>query len=241
MYKRLRDCGDQQMKQCESKEKRERLKMIKQEKRMREELRKEKVTANIQKVEAQMKEVARQKRIFREEMKKKSGMKNDRVSIVQKNNEMQRWQFEEKLNEKERETQKRINYYRQQKEEEILLRKEMSKLRKRQRRAQCERSRKKEEYETRVLEKRLAKRNQRLAFRDMTRKSIIAQHKRYNDQQRLLRAELGYQFQHLTEDEVTSPVAITRLSTTLGCIPDVGFLEKAKNDECNQSMHQTEE
>jgi len=228
-------------KQCESKEKRERLKAIKKEKRMREELRKEKVTANIQKVEAQMKEVARQKAEFRAEMKRRGMMKNDRVSLVQHKNEQQRWRFEEKLNEKERETQKRIDYYRQQKEEEVLLRKEMSKLRKRQRRAQAARSRKKEEYETRMLEKRLEKRDQRLALRDMTRKQIIAQHKRYNDQQRLLRAELGYQFEHLTEDEVTSPIAIKRLSTTLGCIPSLEFLEKAKNDDCNQSMQQTEE
>eukprot|EP01083_Nonionella_stella_P012853 36280_1 len=208
----------QQFKQkrlAETRAKRQKMKAKMADKTLRDKQYEKAMTENFAKVEARMREVSLEKQLLRAELKKKSLLKNDRVSIVKKANESKRSEFAQKLYEKEQQTEKRLKYCQQKKEEERLLRQELSKLRKKQRKEQVERDIKKDEYMREILEHKLAKRDEKLAIREQTRKKVIAKQRKYNDRIRLLRAELSYQFDHLNEDEITSPVAISRFSDAL--------------------------
>jgi len=238
-----RDRKFREKKEAESRRKEEKIRNARELKRQREDQRKMAVLSSIDRVQQRMKEVAEKKAEFREQMRQRALLKNSKAGKVMMDNERQRKEFEEQLTEKEKEAEMRLAFHRKQKEEELMLRKELGKLRKHQRALQVEREKKADEYRTVRLENRLKARDQRLALRQETRKTLIAKQRRYNDKQRLLRAELSYQFLHLSEDKITSPVAITKFSSRLtGKTPKLTMRSKMQlSDRLDESSMKTEE
>ena len=238
-----RDRKFKEKKVLETKRKQEKIIKAREMKKRREEQRKNSVMQNIERVQKRMQEVAEEKAIFREKLRQRALLKNSKAGKVMLANEKQRKEFEQQLKQRDTEAEQRLAFYRQQKQEELMLRKELGNLRKQQRALQVKREKKADEYERARLERKLQRRDEKLALREETRTKFIAKQRRYNDKQRLLRAELSYEFLHLSEDKITSPVAITKFSSRLtGKTPKLSMRSKMQlSDRLDESSMKTEE